>query len=310
MKKTICAIVIMLGLVAPRAADAAKFLLRFEPAAPYGVGQTFAGELFLEAGSSGINGIEGEISLPSHVNITEVRTAGSAIPLWVVPPALPAGGDEAKVISFAGIVPSGSLAGTVPVFSFVGSTVRPGISEFAMSGRAAVSDGSGTAEAIAERRTALPIIESQRVRPFSDPLSDNDAPEPFSPYVASDDSVFGGEPALFFSAVDKGTGVAFYEIGVIRRGEGGAPTWQKSASPAKLSDFSGARRIFVKATDQRGNYRIAELPAEDFRAVSPQSPAANAALWVILILIALFAAVFLRGKRRSSHRKDRDQEFP
>jgi len=78
-------------------------------------------------------------------------------------------------------------------------------------------------------------------------------PEPFSIEIYKEPLIFDGKYFLIFSAVDKQTGIDFYEA------KEGDNSWQKQKSPYLLEDQQLNSIINVKAVDKAGNERIVSL---------------------------------------------------
>ena len=115
-------------------------------------------------------------------------------------------------------------------------------------------------------------------------IIDTDPPEDFTPFVASDPTIFDRKFFLVFSATDKGVGIDHYEVR-----EGFWSEYERAESPYLLKDQSLGKFISIKAIDKYGNKRLVEIKA--------QNP--NLRLEIGLILgIILVVCILLIKKRR------------
>ena len=76
-------------------------------------------------------------------------------------------------------------------------------------------------------------------------ITDTDPPEDFTPFVASDPTIFDGKFFLIFSATDKGVGIDHYEVR-----EGFWSEYERAESPYLLKDQSLGKFISIKAIDK------------------------------------------------------------
>ncbi|MEJ0021754.1 MAG: hypothetical protein WDN47_04230 [Candidatus Doudnabacteria bacterium] len=101
-------------------------------------------------------------------------------------------------------------------------------------------------------------------------------PEPFSPAIASDPTIFGGNKFVSFSTVDKISGISYYKVQVGLFGRS-----IETQSPYKLSKPFVGDSVQVEAVDIAGNMRDASIAFPGFLST-------KAFEW-ILVLIGLAA---------------------
>jgi hypothetical protein len=124
-------------------------------------------------------------------------------------------------------------------------------------------------------------------------IVDTTPPDPFTPEIASDSALFGGQYFLVFAATDQQSGIDHYEV------REGSSSWVTATSPYLLKDQTLSHSIAVRAFDKAGNFRLVRLPAEHpTPAPSPNAPFE----WgiVIVLFVVLLFLIFLWKKRRSS----------
>lgn len=91
---------------------------------------------------------------------------------------------------------------------------------------------------------------------------DIEAPESFTPIVASDPSIYDGKYFLVFSTVDKNSGIDHYEV---REGIWGE--YAVASSPYLIMDQTLSKNLYIVAIDKAGNKRLGEIraPHPDYR---------------------------------------------
>jgi hypothetical protein len=206
--------------------------------------QAATAEVMVNTASETINAVEGEVVLPRGVNIEQIQTGNSAVLVWIQEPKF---NKEHNSIIFSGISPGG-FQGEKPIFSFTGDFTPEDIAHFSYTNVVALrNDGSGT-----------PVTVSLSTRALK--LSKDDAPpEPFQPVLSSSPDIYNGHKFISFLAQDKGLGVERYEYAsswIFTPRKNG---WQQITSPYLLTKSDLFKRIYVRAIDRSGNYRVSEV---------------------------------------------------
>lgn len=203
--------------------------------------QAFTAEVVINSGGETINAVEGRVVLPHGINITQIQTGNSAILVWIQEPRL---SEESYSIIFSGISPGG-FQGERPLFSFSGDFILEDISHFKFEDVQALrNDGSGT-----------PVSVSLSVRALE--LTKDDAPpEPFAPALSHSPDLYNGGSFVSFLAQDKGLGVERYEYSSNWFFTPRKNDWKQATSPLLLTGLDKFKRIYVRAIDHSGNYRV------------------------------------------------------
>lgn len=233
------------------------------PGPSFGVGAAVDVGVFLGSDGESVNAVEGTIRFPKDLlRLTDVRPAGSVVSFWVEQPRLGESGD----IRFAGIVPGGFQGDRGPLFSLTFEALKAGKAEVDASQVSILrNDGAGTPASVRPAPMVLDIVANGPQPPFLLP-KDAEAPDAFTPTLASDPNLFDGAWFAAFAAEDKQSGVATYEVkegppaDSIRAFFDRAP-WRFVESPYKLEHQDGTTRVLIRATDRAGNVRVAEVPA-------------------------------------------------
>ncbi|MBX4195611.1 hypothetical protein KW796_01485 [Candidatus Parcubacteria bacterium] len=208
--------------------------------------------------SESVNALEATVRIPLGMEVKEVRSGDSVIVFWITPPTL---STSTNSISFAGFTPGG-FKGKRTVFSVVGEFDKSDLSGITFSAvQALKNDGEGTSASV---RLSASLSES---------VEDTIVPETFAPLLSRSDDVYAGRLFVSFSALDKNTGVAKFEVAETFFGRPDDEDWVEAASPYEVKDNLLLKRVYIKATDHKGNYRVESvslpyrLPAEIFLAI-------------------------------------------
>ncbi|MCX6797108.1 MAG: hypothetical protein NTX98_01355 [Candidatus Doudnabacteria bacterium] len=278
------ALVVGFLLFAANPALAAELILS-SSVADLAVGQQFAVDVMLDAQSEAINAVEARILFPQELlKLEQVYETDSIITLWVERPVVAAG-----AVSFSGIIPGGfsgllspyyqgARPGQILKFVFSAKQEGKGIIE-AQGVKILLNDGQGSESKAEIKNFSFEIKDRVLEAGSGVALQDRDSPELFTPQVAQDAMLNGGQKTLIFSAQDKGSGIDYYEVAEQK----GKPaenyaglSWRRAMSPFLLEDQNLESWIYVKAVDKFGNQRIAQ--------VSPSSEKYQKNwIWVIIL---------------------------
>jgi hypothetical protein len=157
-----------------------------------------------------------------------------------------------------------------------------------------LNDGVGTDARVHAAALTLKVEETGEVRPTES--KDIDQPEPFTPTVVKDPSLYDGRAALVFAAADKDSGIDHYEVSEKRSGVFSlfSPTaWTTAESPYLLTDQSLQSEIRVRAVDKTGNIREEKLAAKFGPPIYERSE-----FFGILALITVFVFVSVIGRKK------------
>ena len=245
--------------------------------------EDFLVQVFLDTKNLAVNAIEGVVEFPADLlELKEIRDGNSAINFWIEKPHTR---EDNKVV-FSGITAGGFSGPKIFLFGMVFQSKKVGNDSFSFSSiQILQNDGLGTkitTNEIPLTFSIVPISGDGRQKDLK--ITDTDPPEDFTPFVASDPTIFDGKFFLIFSATDKGVGIDHYEVR-----EGFWSEYERAESPYLLKDQSLGKFISIKAIDKYGNKRLVEIKA--------QNP--NLRLEIGLILgIILVVCILLIKKRR------------
>ncbi len=259
----------------------------------------------LDTAGASVNTVALTLSFdPGAFSVGAVNDGGSVIDLWIVPPSF---SNASGTIDLAGIVPGGivTASGTIATVDFVPANGGGGaISGPALAtGSVLLNDGKGTPAPLSYLSAMLTPAPSSSAAAVS--AVDTVPPDPFVPEIASDPSIFGGKYFLVFSATDRASGIAHYEVLEVPTGpaENVRGGWVVAASPYLLKDQTLSSNIYVRAVDDAGNFRVVTIPAEHpYRAGQwPGAPWQGLGILIgsLFIVFSIFAiAIWIRKRFR------------
>jgi hypothetical protein len=277
MKKTL--IIAVLGILSAHISQAA--VLKFIPLGNNQVG------LIMDTEKESVNALEAHVTFdPKEFSVSGISDGGSVVDLWLEHPTV---SNDAGTIDISGIVPGGidTPQGTIITITIVPEQTGTSGGFTIVSGRVLLNDGKGTPAKLSFSSNPFPITTA----PLSTSTSpvDTEAPGPFTPEIARDQNLFGGQYFLVFAATDIHSGIDHYEILEVPRGKSGSiVSWQEVQSPYVLRDQTLSSDIYLRAVDKTGNFRVVKLPATSKGVSFVSSPRAEYLLpFAILIGIGI-----------------------
>ena len=288
------------------------------------IGDTFIQEIRIETQES-INAVEVYLTYPSDIlEVVDVSFGNSILsviakePNFSVIPCHESSNDLCGLVSFAGGIPggyTGRIPGDPGITNILGKIifqVRETNAEqmrgtsakiiFHDDSKVLLNDGLGTPADLemrgADIKISAGVSELAKDQWQEQVGKDSILPESFYPQISQDQSTFNGQYFLVFSALDKQTGIDYYEVAELRpivEKREITQKWQRAKSPYLLTDQTLRSIIKVKAVDKAGNQRI-----EIIKPAKKQFP-----YWIV-VLILIIAAIILwlvkRGTRRGTRR--------
>lgn len=254
------------------------------------VGDNIIFYIRVDSENKNINAVEGNISLnysPESFSVNNLSLSESDFSLWPHKPSL---SDDLKIISFAGGIPKGLNSTNAILFKIVLNFKQTGQVMLTPSDVAVyLNNGKGTKDITDGKSMIINILPQ---KPNSQPvddwnnhvLKDETPPEPFEIFIGQEGSVFDGEKFLSFNAIDKQSGISYYEVI-----EGNLPP-ARSGSTYILKEHNKLIKVTVIAYDTAGNARESEY--------NPKSSYLNLA--VIIPFILLLFVVFLVFKKKKN----------
>lgn len=282
----------------------------------YEVGEGFAIALTIDTGGKSINTISGTIRAPiDTLQLFDLRYGNSIITLWVEKPVINA---SEGTIAFTGGIPGGFSGTGGPLLNFAAKAKKTGSATIALENISVLlNDGLGTEfKDITLKPLAVTIIpaspkkivppetkkeETEEKEPPKEEteqlflLPDRDAPDEFIPLVSRDPRVADNNYFVSFFAVDKDTGVAFYEIEERPKiiswfTVAFNQLWTRAESPFVLRTQWWPTTVAVRAYDQAGNARESSV----------SKPAHPLLIALGILIILAFVGIFYAIKRKSS----------
>lgn len=221
----------------------------------YNVGDTFLVQVKLDSGGQPINTISGEVLIPEDIfSISNIETGGSFISLWVEKPNYVMG-----KISFSGGLPGGYSGSEDTIFSFVLKAKTTGLPIINLQNISAYfNDGRGTAVTSIKLMPLSLQISSNNVstNKVYSPVTDITKPESLTLAISRDPAIENNKYFVSFFAVDKGSGIARYEVKEspwILSLLGYKKVWTNPANPQILQYQNWISTVTVTAYDTNGN---------------------------------------------------------
>ena len=282
---------IIVLLILPATSFAAGFQLEQQPGSVK-VGDTFTATLSLRTDFDVINAAEGSVHFSPTLALVDIRLQGSLVPLWVSSPIE----KEKGVVSFAGVLPGG-YQGEGKIFTLVFKAVEKGTGRifFGSDTTAYQNDGKGTAATL-----SLPTLSFSIGTPSGTPHTVNleedvSPPESFTPVVSSGEPFGLRGSVLIFTAQDKNSGIARYDIArsYFQQAKESSLTWIVTSSPYVLASGDNTRYLYVRAVDRAGNTRVEIVPPQEFSII-----AFMLAWWPVLIGVAIVVILLIQFRRR------------
>lgn len=266
-------------------------ILYFEPASgEYHQDETFVVDLRLDTEGEEINVVEADIKLPSDfLDFVDFSKGGSILGLFAKEPTL-----FGDTFSFIGGVPGGFKGeGRIGRIIVKGKKAGEGSIDFGEDFEVLLNDGLGTRVKLSTQKADFTILAERLEIPkdaWQEELKkDKIPPESFKIEIGKEAAVFEGKYFISFSTVDGQSGIAYYEV------KEGKRAWKPATSPYLLEEQSLKDKILVKALDNAGNERIAEI-------LPPKKPFPYW-LAVILILIGMGVIWWIIRRKKIESRK-------
>jgi len=307
-------ILIIIFLLLPFFAGAQSLLLK-SAKTTYQAGDSFQVTLSINTEGKQINTIAGTVKLlTSNLQLLDVRYGSSILTLWVERPKINA---SAGTISFAGGVPGGFSGSSGPILSFGVRAKSEGSAEIKLSDFSILlNDGLGTEiknvglgslkltiQKAAPPPKVPPTKPAEPPKPKEEyiPPPDTIPPESFIPMISKHPTVAGNKYFVSFSAVDKDSGVAYYEIRerpriitqITAKFDKGP---ERAEPPYILKIQHWPTEVNLKAYDQAGN-------AVSAAATKPPSTILTTFAVVILLLGSIWLTFWFSTGRHKRLRK-------
>jgi len=249
-----------------------------------------------------VNAFNVAISISPEIVPDDISDGNSIINLWLDKPNWD---ENSRLLTFSGIIPGGFKGEDAPLLIVKLRAVGKGEAVLNFDhGQTKVylHTPDGIEDTLDLASLHIPIVQGKKNIPVN--LPDTDPPEPFTPIITRDPSVFAGKWFLVFATQDKASGLFRYEVAE-KRGklvkDYSKLSWRIAESPFELRDQELKSYVYIKAIDKAGNERIVNLP--------PQKPLAWYEKKLIFEIIIIFVIIILiivillwkKSRRKKSH---------
>ncbi len=286
-------VLVFVSLFSTGQALAATAYLAMDPGT-VSVGDTILIRLVMDTMEKHPNTVEGTVLMKSGASNIEIRDfslADSILTNWLKTPSLE---DDSK-ISFIGGVPGGFSRKDALLFQIVFTAKAAGQVTFIPTDVKAY-DNDGKATPIPAPGTPLTITislkgDGKEKNQWLDVIrNDNNPPQDLSVAFGSDASSFGGKKFMSISAIDRESGIDYFEVT-----EGNQPAI-RSGMTYVLRDQSESTPITVTAFDKAGNKSSILL--------HPDTGKKKYVLWAGGIIVLLFIGFVLLRRFKSMRKKN------
>ena len=279
----------------------------------YNVGDSFTVSLTLDTKGQSVNTLSGIVVVPtSKLQILDVRYGNSIVTLWVERPAVSGG-----TITFTGGTPGGFSGSAGPILSFGLRAKAEGSAAISLKDiKILLNDGKGTELDATSGTLKLSISKVSPPKPALKPAPaaeekppetevyalppDTVSPESFIPLISNHPSIENNKYFVSFFAVDKDSGILYYEIRerpqiltLITTKFDKEPV--RAETPYVLEGQYWAYKVTVRAYDQAGNF------TEGYT-IKPLSFVVVVALISALVFIAVLIRRYIYKSRRPPRR--------
>lgn len=260
----------------------------------YYQGDTFIANIRIDSQRECINTVQAVLKFnPAFLEVQDINRANSLISFWLQEPEF---SNQTGQILLVGGIPGGycgDLSGSPVKTNLLASVIFrvhlfPLINEptsikleFLKDSQVLLNDGYGTLAKLTAKPmiytilSGLPEININEWQNIKD--NDNIPPEQFETQVSQEQNIFNGQYFLIFSAVDKETGIDYFEV------KEGKKNWQKAVSPYVLEDQRLKSIIKVRVVDKAGLTSMIEIPVK------------RSNLFLSIIIFALLLLTILIG---------------
>lgn len=257
------------------------------PSNPIYIGDEVELPLILDTQNETINAAEFHITLPEGLNIKQINSAGSILKLWVKDPSF-----NNNSFSLIGGIPYPGYQGSQGLVAKIIARADSNINAQAnikSSSQVLLSDGLGTKTQLTftspQFSFQAPPENHESVVYSQEP--DQTPPTNLQISLGQSDTEYDGQWFITFSAEDNESGIAKYEVAEIPLNQNSPQEsdWQLSKAPYILKNQNQNQQIFVKVTDNAGNFTIESI---EFKADSTIEPAFLIAVIIITVLTIIF----------------------
>lgn len=229
------------------------------PKEPIHQNDEFSIDIALSSSKEAINAVQVDVRvLNDLIEVTSLEIQNSILRFW---PKEPSFSNAFGLISFIGGLPTPgfkSEAGLIGKINFKAKQPGELTLTFLESSRVLLNDGLGSAAKLNRETASITILPSDKFyKPKVLPeIKDANPPEPFTPAMSQNDTIFDGKYFVVFETQDDLSGIDYYEVQEIKDDKIGE--WIRARSPYVLQNQTGKIKVLVRAVDKLGNKTIGE----------------------------------------------------
>jgi hypothetical protein len=207
-----------------------------------------------------VNTLSVAIPIPEEFTILDVSTGNSVVPIFIEKPTYD---EQTRVLTFSGLIPGGFQGKggrLVTIFMRANPEKMAAAKEVTLQVSARgtkvyLNLPEPREDSLILKAQTLPVVVGKENIKIDIP--DYEIPESFVPEITDDPLLGAGHPVVVFTTTDKQSGVAHYEVAEsLHREDFDNLRWEKAESPHALRNVRADGYVYVKAVDQKGNYRI------------------------------------------------------
>lgn len=261
-------------------------------------GDTFIISVKIDSEEEDINSVEGSIVLESKNDnfvVNDFSLAQSVFTLW---PRTPSLSEDTNIISFAGGVPGGFDDGKATLFNIVVETDKEGAIQISPKDIAIyANDGKGTRVPVKIQNLTIQVSpKNEGIAPVNEwntlVINDKTNPDKFTIEVGRDSSLFDGKRFAFFTAIDKQSGISYYEVSE----NDNLPIRSGSMYVLQNQDENITPKLTVTAYDKAGNKTTVSYEKPGFKIFGFSL---NFFLLLIVIIIVWFILKRIKRNRNN-----------
>ena len=250
------------------------------------VGDTVSAELILNTEGKETNVIEGNINIigAENIEIKDISTADSAINNWVRNPSVSSANND---ISFTGGAPGGFNGDEIRLFKIYFTAKKSGELKFLPSQiNVYANDGKATLLNIKLNDLTFNINQSIGLvkNEWKDTLKkDTQAPSDIRAEFGQDPSVYDNKKFVIFSAIDKESGLDYFEV------KEGDRSLVRTSGAYVLQNQEMSEPLIVFAFDKSGNISRQLIN----QASNEEAPKTENHAWIAIIAIFILALLLI-----------------
>lgn len=204
-----------------------------------------------------INAFDVAVRIPPSFTPIDTSDGNSVVSLWLERPTFD---ETTRLLRFSGIVPNGyaGVGGRLITMTVIPNNAEA-VAVVTVDTTTRLYTDAAVPVPVTTGSIEIPIVPSKQNIPVS--ILDRDPPELFAVEIVRDAALYDGQSVLIFSTVDKGSGMAQYQIRKqwlhLVWGD-----WRDAISPFPVGASWFVTRYEVAAYDKVGNRQVAAVEGQ------------------------------------------------